>query len=321
MSISRREFLETTALGGLAVNAMMGAQVDAKTGMPTRILGRTGARVSILGFGAGSRFLAYQDEEKGLAALNRALDLGVTYVDSAYAYGDGQSETWVGKVMKTRRKEVWLVTKIPDRKGDDAMRRIEGSLKRLQTDHVDCIHMHALVTAEELKVAEAPDGIINLLYKLRDQKVCRAIGVTCHADPAVLKDALEHNDLDCTQMALNAAKVGNVFGAEAAGFTSSFEEYALPVALKKKMGITAMKLFAQEKLNGKAPAEKLISYALSLPEAAAMVGMPRMEHLEENIRIAKSFQPLSRQEMNDLNGKMLPLKASIDRFFMNHVDC
>src|SRR6185295_3011759 len=83
--------------------------------LPSRTLGRTGAQVSILAFGCGSRFLMYQDEDKAIAALNRAIDLGITYLDTAYAYGDGKSESRVGKAMATRRKEVWLATKIPDR--------------------------------------------------------------------------------------------------------------------------------------------------------------------------------------------------------------
>jgi uncharacterized protein len=181
--------------------------------------------------------------------------------------------------------------------------------------------MHALMTPEELAKAEGPDGVLKTLYKLRDQKVCRAIGVTCHGNPALLKTALEHNDFDCTQMALNAAKVGNVFGEAAKGYTSSFEELALPVALGKKMGVTAMKVFAQERLNGKAPVEKLISYALSLPVAAAIVGMPKVENIAQNVQVAKAFRPLPREEMNQLNKQMLPIKASIDRFFLHHVDC
>ena len=132
MSISRRHFLEAAAATPIAAFAA----VDKKTGMPQRVLGKTGAHVSVVAFGCGSRFLAYKEEDKAIEALNRGLDLGISYVDTAYGYGSGVSETRVGKVMKTRRKEVWLTTKINARKGDDAMRIIEGSLKRLQTDQI-----------------------------------------------------------------------------------------------------------------------------------------------------------------------------------------
>jgi aryl-alcohol dehydrogenase-like predicted oxidoreductase len=107
MKISRREFLGTAALTGVAAGAAS-AGTDA---MPTRVLGRTGARVSILAMGGGSRFLMYKDEDKALEALNRAFDLGITYMDTAYSYGDGLSEERVGKVMKTRRSGIFLVTR------------------------------------------------------------------------------------------------------------------------------------------------------------------------------------------------------------------
>ena len=94
MSITRRKFFETTAFAAMVAQAGIAADVDTKTGMPMRTLGKTGARVSVLAFGSGSRFLAYKEEDKGLAALNKALDLGITYIDTAFAYGNGQSETW-----------------------------------------------------------------------------------------------------------------------------------------------------------------------------------------------------------------------------------
>jgi aryl-alcohol dehydrogenase-like predicted oxidoreductase len=90
--------------------------------------------------------MMYEQEDKALEALNKALDLGITYIDTAHGYGGGKSEERIGKVMAQRRKEVVLATKIGARKGDDAMREIELSLKRLQTDHLDVMHIHALST-------------------------------------------------------------------------------------------------------------------------------------------------------------------------------
>jgi len=207
MRISRRSFLGTTALGGLAVNAAHGAEIGKNGGLPKRTLGRTGARVSILAMGGGSRFLMYKEEDKALEALNRAFDLGITYMDTAYGYGNGLSETRVGKVMAERRKRdgIFLATKIEARKGDEAARTIEGSLKRLQTDQIDLIHIHSLEDEADLAQIEAKDGILNRLLKLRDEKVTRFVGITCHNDPTVLATALGRHDFDCTQMALNAA--------------------------------------------------------------------------------------------------------------------
>lgn len=320
MSISRRQFIESAALATVTASTSFSAQ-----GMPTRILGKTGARVSILAFGCGSRFLSYPDDDKAVEALTKALDLGITYVDTAYGYGNGKSETRVGKVMATRRNGVFLATKINARKYDDAMRILEGSMKRLQTDHVDLIHIHSLTNAADLAEAEGDDGVLKALYKLRDQKVTRFIGVTSHTDPSVLASALERHEFDCTQMALNAARAGMLSPPGGMtmneGQTPSFESMALPVAVRKKMGIIAMKVFAQEHLYGKAPVEKLIHYSMSLPVSAAVVGMPKLEHIEENIKVAKAFQPMPPAEMQSLSDKLSKAhKAQIDRFFCNHVD-
>ena len=182
---SRRKFLGSLAAGGAAGANLpwLANLASAKEGgLPHRTLGRTGAKVSILAFGCGSRFLMYKDEDQALAVLNHAIDLGIDYLDTAYAYGDGKSETRVGKVMATRRKEVWLATKIPDRTRDGFMSRLEGSLKRLQTDHLDLVHIHSLGLADDLEKIEAPDGALKGLLEAKEQKMARFIGMTSHTD-------------------------------------------------------------------------------------------------------------------------------------------
>jgi len=289
--------------------------------MPTRQFGQTGKRISIVAFGCGSRFLSYKDEDEAIGVIHKAMDLGITYFDTAYDYGAGLSETRVGKALGAKRKDVYLVTKLPARNGDAAMRILEGSLKRCQTDHFNTVHIHSLTTEQDLAAIEAKDGVLNMLYKMRDQKVVHNVGVSCHTDPKVLKTALERHDFNVTQFALNAARIGGM-GASHDGnpATDSFESLALPVALKKKMGVTAMKIFAQEKLNGKTSVDNLIRYSLSLPVSAVVLGMPKVEFLEQNVTVAKAFQPMSRTEMNGLNGQLNQYKASIDAYFHDHVD-
>src|SRR5204863_116582 len=176
--------------------------------LPKRTLGRTHAKVSILAFGCGSRFLMYEDEEKAIAALNHAIELGITDLDTAYAYGDGKSESRVGKVMATRRNDVWLATKIPDRTRDAFLRRLEGSLTRLQTDHLDLVHIHSLGQADDLEKIEAPDGALKGLLEAREQKLTRFVGMTSHTNGEVLATAIQRHDLDCVQMAPNASRNG-----------------------------------------------------------------------------------------------------------------
>ena len=319
MSISRRSFLETL----LAANAALAAKVDSKSGMPTRVLGRTKARVSAVALGCGSRLLSYKSEEKAVEAIEKALSLGITYFDTAFGYGSGVSETWVGKGLEGKRKNVWLATKINERDGDKAMRILEASLKRLRTDHVDLIHIHSLTDMDDLAKVEA--GALKTLYKLRDQKMTRFIGVTSHTDPQTLKTALERHDFDCTQMALNAALVGMKNGKGGMeinkALKDSFEHIALPVALKKKMGVTAMKIFGQEGLVGAAPIDRLIHYSMSLPVATVVLGMPKLEYLDENVRAVRAFKPLGKPEMKDLSDRLShEYKAQLDEFFSNHVD-
>jgi predicted aldo/keto reductase-like oxidoreductase len=322
MSYSRREFLETAALGGLAAGSLTAAEGKGK--LPTRVLGRTGAHVSILAMGGGSRFLMFQ-EDKAIEAAHRALDLGITYIDTSDNYGRGLSEQRLGKALKGRRKGVFLATKLSHRDGEQAQRIVEASLKNLQVGQVDLIHIHSLTDEKDLARIEAKGGVLEQLQKMREQKLTRFIGITSHTDPEVLRTALERHDFDCTQMALNAALVGMKGGPRGMvpneALRTSFETVALPVAVRKKMGIIAMKVFAQEALVGDAPPKKLIYYALSLPVTTAVVGMPKLEHIEENVRLARAFKPLPKSEMKQLSGTLASKKKmALDRFFAQHVD-
>jgi uncharacterized protein len=320
--MNRRQFIECVAAGLLATPALASLQPGR---LPTRKFGRTGLKVPILGFGSGSRFLMYTDDDKAIEAVNRAIDLGICYIDTAHAYGNGKSEERIGRVMATRRKEVILATKIPGRTADQARRQIELSLKRLQTDHLEILHIHELKNAADLAAIEARGGVLEALHEARDQKITRAIGITCHAAPAVLKQALERHDFDCTQMALNAglASMANAPGGmkTAPAGAASFERLALPVATHKHMGIIAMKVFGQEQLIGAASVEKLLSYALSLPVSLASVGMPRLEHIEHNAIFARTFSPMSTRQRRHLEESIESgRKEAMLRFFSDHED-
>jgi uncharacterized protein len=280
--------------------------------------------------GCGSRLLSYEKEEEALAALNLALDLGLNYLDSAYGYGNGKSETWVGKVMKDRRKGVFLVTKIGARKGDEAQKILEGSMKRLQTDQVDLIHVHSLTDADDLAQIEAKGGVLDVLYKLREQKVTRFIGITSHTDPMTLKTAIERHSFDCVQMALNAALQGMANGKGKMilnpSMKLSFEEVALPAARKKNLGVLAMKAMAQDDLVGSGPSKsdpaRLLQYTLSLPVAACVVGMPKLDFIRQNAAWAMDFKPMPKSEMKEFSRRMADAnKLALDRKFAHHMDC
>jgi hypothetical protein len=314
--ISRRQFLENIGLGTAAGTSLLLLKDVANArpptdAIPSRTLGRTGAKVSILAFGCGSRFLMYKDEESS-AILNRAIDLGITYLDTAYAYGDGESETRVGRVMATRRKDVWLATKIPDRTRDAFLRRLEASLKRLQTDHVDLVHIHSLGQADDLAKIEAPDGALKGLMEAREQKMARFAGMTSHTNGEVMATAIKRHDLDCVQMALNASRNGR------------FEELALPAANAKNLGVIAMKVTGQEFLvgdgPGKADMSSLLRYSMSLPVTTAVVGMPRPEMLAHNVETARNFSALNDQEKEHLRQQLNSSRDGLEKRLVGHLD-
>ena len=316
--VTRREFLGTSSLAMGAVAAMptlpptLAKDPALGAKLPHRTLGRTGRSVSILAFGCGSRFLLYP-EEQASAVLNQAIDSGIDYFDTAVDYGDGESERRIGRVMATRRKQVFLATKIPGRSRtrDAALKEVEESLKRLQTDHLDLVHLHSLGDASDLAKIEAKDGAIHALYELREQRVARFIGMTSHTDGAVMAQAIERNDLDCVQMAMNPARAAR------------FEELALPAANKKNLGVILMKVTGQDKLmlDGGADAASLLHYAWSLPVSTVVCGMPKLEFLQANLASARAYAtPLPPGEMERLRQQLAGRKVVMEHFFAHHHD-
>jgi uncharacterized protein len=324
MSISRRKFLESTAAGALAAGSLSAAK--AGSDMPTRVLGKTGAHVSILAFGSGSRFLMYKEEDQAIQAVHKAMDSGITYIDTADDYGkDHLSEQRIGKAIRGRRDGLFIATKLSSRDPEKSFPIVEASLKALGTDHLDLLHIHSLLMEDDLARLEAKGGVLDQLHKIRDQKMTRFIGITSHTDPATLKTALERHDFDCTQMALNGALIGMKNGKGGMvpneAIKTSFETVALPVANRKNMGVIAMKVMAQDALIGPAEPAKLMYYSLSLPVSAVVIGMPKVEHIEENCRLAKAFKPLSAPEKRKLSDELsTKYKAQLDEFFSHHVD-
>ena len=330
--MTRRQYLSLTASAALAATFSafpVKAAQPSKPLMPKRVLGRTGVEVPILGFGTGSLFQrAYQNrDDEAVQLLNSAIDLGVTWFDTAHIYGvDGWSEKIVGRVLKTRRNEVFVTTKIRGDTYDEIMRQLEVSLKRLQTDHIDLLHVHWL-RPDEVDLLGQKGYSVETYYKLREQKVARFIGVSSHDDPLPVTRFIERYDFDCVQLALNAAMQGVVEPGWrlAPEIIHSFETVTLPVAQKKNMGIIAMKTLAYGHLLGNAPdkadAQTLIRYAWSLPVAASIVGMTSLEQVEQNVAWASAFQQMPQTEMRELSNRLSSAnKVALDSYFANHQD-
>ncbi len=246
MPLNRREFLRIAAGSAAALGAASTLQplsslaetASAAAAMPTRPLGRTGFQVPLFSLGGQGLLEQPGHTDAAVAIINRALDLGVKYCDTAHWYGGGSSESYYGEALKTRRNEVYLATKSGERSYDGAMRDLETSLKRLQTDRLDCWQMHHVRVQDDVEKIFAPNGALKAFLKARDEKVTRFIGITGHLNPFVLKDAIGRFDFDTILMALNAADK-NLPGP---GNESSFIENLLPTAVEKKLGIIGMKV-------------------------------------------------------------------------------
>jgi aryl-alcohol dehydrogenase-like predicted oxidoreductase len=298
---TRRRFFKTVlggaALAGVATKLTpleaMVDEVARRQGMPLRPLGRTGHQVRIYSLGGQATLEEANRGDDAAAIINWAIDLGVNYIDTARAYGKGVSETYIGEVMKSRRKEVFLASKTHDRSYDGSMRFLEESLKALQTDKLDLWQLHNVRTQVDLDAIFAKDGAIRALERARDEKVVRFLGITGHKDPFILKKGIEQYPFDSILMALNAAD----------RHKASFIDNLLPVAVEKKMAIIGMKVPARGKIfheGGITTMKQAMSYVLTLPVSTIIVGISTVKELEENIQIAEEFQPLKPEEMQKM---------------------
>jgi len=311
--LGRRDFLKTVAAAaaaGTAGPALRAAvspgdgpagPFDAK-GLPTATLGKTGVAVPRIGIGLGSRFCAVTDEDEAREILEAALDHGFYYWDTAYSYANKSivSEERIGRVLERRRDEVFLATKFEERSYDGVMRDLEGSLKRLKTDHIDLYQAHLVASLADLDTLGLPGGAFEALRKIKEQKIARFIGFSGHVDAAAMAEAVRRHDFDTMLIALNHYQ-------ERRG---DFEGGAIPAAASRGLGIMIIKsVRPRETVEGLAAAD-LIRYALTLPLVhSAVVGTDSVEVVRKNAALLRGFRPLTPEEMGRLTVKLEPFFA------------
>lgn len=288
--VTRREFVKigTASAAAIAIAGPAGAAQ-----MPERPLGRTGHNVRLFSLGGQATIEKEGTRDASLAIVNRAIDLGVNYIDTAAAYGKGISQTYIGEVMATRRREVFLASKTHDRTRDGSLRLLEESLKSLRTDHLDLWQLHNVRFDEQVEQIFGKDGAIEALQRARDQKMVRFLGITGHYDPDVLARAIERFPFDTVLMALNPADRHRL----------SFIERLLPLANKKGMGVIGMKIPARGRIfkDGAITTIKPpLRYVLSLPISTVIIGCDDVPQLEENVAVARAFSPMPEAEMRAL---------------------
>jgi uncharacterized protein len=301
--------------------------------MPTRNLGKTGYKVGIFSLGGQAAIEKANNEAVAVPIIERALDLGVNYIDTSSIYGgpDRWSEQYVGKVMKHRRGDAFLATKTKERTRDGSMRMIETSLKLLQTDHVDLWQLHDIGTMTDINEIFAKGGAMEALLQARDQKIVRYLGITGHYRPDALIEAIHRYSFDTILMAVNAADPHHY----------SFSEQLLPLAVEKQMGIIGMKVPARGRIlstwtpppleqqkhtwegmvlaptPGTIDMRQAMYYSLSLPVSTVIIGCDSIAQLEHNVQLAREFTPLNQQQMAALTEKSQPVskQALFFRFY------
>ena len=328
--IKRRDMLKigTAAAAGFMAHGVMGEPPRALAklpsnpatpdAMPTRNLGRTGYRVGVFSLGGQSALQEANNFDVAVPLIERALDLGVNYVDTSARYGgveDRWSEQYFGKVMPSRRSHAYLATKTHDRTRDGSFRLLERSLELLNTDHIDLWQIHALSTMKQVEEVFAPGGALEALVEARDQGIVRHLGVSGHADPDVLIAAIERFPFDALLLTLNAADPHHL----------SFKERLLPMAVEKEMAIIGMKIPSRGLLlsSWKAPEDpearhhgtkpgtlnmtEAMRYVLSLPVSTVIVGCDSITQLEENVQIARAFNPMNETQLAELETRAEPV--------------
>jgi aryl-alcohol dehydrogenase-like predicted oxidoreductase len=309
--LSRRDFMKKCLAGSAVITGFSCKsplvrnkdEVYDSKGLPTHVLGKTGVSVPLIVVGCGSRFCAVQQQDKSVEILTHALDNGLYYWDTAhdYVYNNVVSEERLGLVLKDRRDEVFLATKVGQRTYDDSMRHVEESLKRLQTDRLDILQIHLIRSLEDVEKICAEDGVLKAFRKLKDEKVTRYLGFSGHLSAEAMMEMANRYDFDTMLIALNHY-------SERQG---DFEKQAIPTAAGKKIGILAMKVIRpRETVEGLA-AEELIRYALSLKHVhAAVIGTDSLEVLKKNIQLVKNFKKMSPEEMKKISVGLEPAFAA-----------
>ncbi|RSL16230.1 secreted protein [Edaphobacter aggregans] len=337
----RRQFLKTggaLAAAGLLSHKAQAAQNQlpalpfnqkTQTSMPTRNFGKTGFKVGLFSLGGQSALEKPNNFDLAVPLIERALDLGVNFIDTAARYGfpERWSEQYIGRVMQHRRNDVYLVTKSRERTRDAALRDIEQSLKLMKTDHLDLWLLHNIGIPEEVDAVFAKGGAMEAFTQMQDQKVVRNLGVAAHYHPEPIIDLINRHPFDAVLLAINAADSLS---------PHSFTAKLLPLAVEKEMGIFGMKIASRGRIlsswtpppvevqkrswegvatrPGTLTIREATRYVLSLPVSTVIIGCDDIAQLEENVQIAREFNPLSQAQMAALTQKTAPIEAQANFF-------
>jgi predicted aldo/keto reductase-like oxidoreductase len=252
-----------------------------------RPLGKTGREVGILGLGGEGVLRTYGYEPEARELIARALDMGITYMESARAYLG--SESYYGKALGERRSEVFLASKSHAREAKEAREHLETTLGSMRTDYLDLWQLHDMRSMEEVDRVLAPGGALEAFAEARRQGLVRFVGVTGHHDPAVVLACLKGFDFDTVLIPVNPAEHAY----------RSFLADVLPFARRSNVGVVGMKVYLRGLVSGLPwfeSMEPFMRYALSQPVSTVVVGCDDTAQLVENVRFAERFEPMTDEE-------------------------
>ena len=269
--------------------------------IPTRVLGRTGVEVSLVGLGGWHLGFDFLDEELSTRIIRTAIDNGINFMDNCWDYNDGLSEKRMGKALKDGyRERVFLMTKIDGRTKKEAAKQLDESLKRMQVDYVDLVQHHEILRYEDPHRVFDEDGANAALVEARDAGKLRFIGFTGHKDPRIhlyMLEVAQQNGFrfDTVQMPLNVMDA----------HFRSFEKLVLPELVKEEIGVLAMKTLANGTIleSQTVSATECLQYAMHLPVSVVITGCQSMDNLEQALNAARTFQPLSDEQVSSLLAK------------------
>jgi uncharacterized protein len=302
--MQRRDFLKSATAAGIA-STLSPAQAQANApikrfespNMLYRDLGATGERVSVIGMG-GYHLGKQADAAESIRLMHSGIDRGITFMDNCWDYNDGISEVRMGQALRNGyREKVFLMTKMDGRTAVEYNKQLEQSLGRLQTDTIDLVQFHEVIRLEDPDRIFAPGGAIEAAIAARQAGKIRYIGFTGHKDPVVhlrmLETAQKHNfHFDTVQMPIN------VMDAHFRSFTKE----VMPVALKRGIGVLAMKTFGDPYIlqsNTVQPIEAL-HYGLTQPVSVVITGIDNPQVLDQAFEAVRTFKPMTETEISSL---------------------
>lgn len=265
--------------------------------IPLRKLGKTEEQVTIMGLGGEGVLRTYGREKEAYDLINRAIDIGIGYFESARAYSG--SESYYGLSLKERRDNIFLTSKSHARDKIGASAHLNETLANMVTDHLDLWQVHDVRTQEDVDQIFGPGGAIEAFEKAKKNGFTRFVGVTGHHDPHILKRCIEMYDFDTVLMPVNPAEPAD----------RSFIDIVFPAALEKGMGVVGMKVYFRgfaSKIPGFSGMEPYFRFALSNPVSTVVIGCDNIIQLEENVSFAESFEHMTDDEMKGLIDQTTP---------------